>query len=110
MLTNPSLNTERGMGKKVVEITWYLMTSLYFRGGSWGGGLGVGVERRASRDLGQIKMGRGEGSNKGGIEAAFAEYFTHHNSCFPFIYIAHNIMYGLYYSETKSDFYIVTKT
>lgn len=54
MLTNPSLNTERGMGKEVGEITWYLMTFLYLRGGGGGG------------DLGQIKMGRGEGVKKGG--------------------------------------------
>lgn len=55
MLTNPSLNTERGMGKEVGEITWYLMAFLYLRGRGGGGG----------EDLGQIKMGRGEGNKTG---------------------------------------------
>lgn len=78
MLTNSSLNTDRGIGKEVGENNLVPDDfSLFVKGrGRW----------RPGTDK---KWGEGE---LGGGEAAFAEYLTHHNRCVGFIYIARNIM------------------
>lgn len=50
MLTNPRLNTDRGMGKEVGEITWYLMTFLYLWGRGEGGRPGTDKNGERGRE------------------------------------------------------------